>query len=68
MERIQAEKDRLYAEDFLLVASMIYYWRRKRKDNDELKALSACVTDMHKYVQGLQSDNRVLTKMLNDKE
>lgn len=66
MTRIKAEQDRQYHEDFLLVASMIHYWRKERPANDELKALSLSVADINTYVQSLQNENKVLHKLINN--
>lgn len=65
--RLDAEKDKGYAEDYLLMASMIYYWRKKKPDNDELKALSLSIASAHTYVQGLQNENSLMKKLLNNK-
>ena len=56
MTKLEAMKRKQYAKDYLLVASLVHYWRKKKPDNDELKALSMSVVDMHKYVQGLEAD------------
>lgn len=68
VDRVQAELNRRYAEDYMLAASMVYYWRKQRPDNEELMALSLSLADMHKYVQGLQNEVETLRKIINESD
>ena len=67
-DKVNALKDYRYSQDYLLVASLIWHWRKLRPDNEELKAAALAIADMHKYVQGLQSDLKILEEIMNNKE
>lgn len=63
MGRLDDEKKRKFTEDFLIVASMVYHWKKQKPDNDELKVLSMCVADIGDYIKGLEVDNKMLKKL-----
>ena len=65
MDKVQARKDKQYADDFMLCASLVYYWRKQKPDNEDLVALSLSLSDMNKYVSGLQNELEILRKMVN---
>ena len=67
-DKIRAKQDHQYSKDYLLLAALAYDWRKKRPDNDELKALCITIADVHTYVQGLQNENRVLKELLDEKQ
>lgn len=67
-DRIKAEKERQYTQDFLLVASLVYHWRKMKPENDELKAMSLSIADIGDYVKGLENENKILRKIIEDGE
>lgn len=65
-DKIRAKQDHQYGQDYLLVAGLVYHWRKLRPENDELKAMALAMADINKYVSGLQADLRVLEDLLNE--
>ena len=64
--KLQAVKDKQYAEDILLATMLVYEWRKLKPENDELKALSMSLVDIKKYVDGLQTDINALKSMIDE--
>ena len=68
MTKIEKKQMKDYAENFLIVASQIYYWRQAKPDNDELKAISLCVQEMNTYTQGLELSLQSAKELLKEEE
>lgn len=66
MNSIDIKKSMDYQQDYLMVAAQLYYWMQKRPDSNELKALSAGIADINKYVTGLQQDLAAAKTLIND--
>ena len=64
--KLQAVKDKQYAEDILLATMLVYEWRKLKPENDELKALSMSLVDIKKYVDGLLTDINALKSMIDE--
>lgn len=68
MDKIRRFKAAAYAQDYMLMATVLWHWRKLRPDNDELKAMAAALSDTHVYVQSLEADLRVLQDLQDAEE
>ena len=66
--KLQAKKDHQYNQDYLLVASLAYHWKKLKPESDELQALCMTIADIHTYVQSLQADLRIYREMEQEDE
>ena len=64
--KLRAVKAKGYADDYLLVAGLIYHWRKLKPDNDELKAMALAIADIGAYVKSLEDDIRAYSRLVEE--
>ena len=67
MTDLELKRSMDYKRDYLAVASQLYYWMKERPDNQTLKALALCISDMDTYTSSLSSELRAAKELLNTK-
>lgn len=66
--KLRMVKAKGYSQDYLLVAGLIYHWRKLKPDNDELKAMALAIADIGAYVKGLEDDIRAYSRLVEETE